>query len=98
MAKSNETLETEIALLTQFNQDIVRPFIEEQKKHNATIIKKLEDLDYVHRTEFNEHKEEVQKSFRELKRRTWVQNSLSAMFGAILALLISYVFKDLIRG
>lgn len=39
--------------------------------------------------------EDVKKDVQSLKKKTWVQNTLSAVFGAVLALLTAYAFSGL---
>lgn len=38
---------------------------------------------------------DVKEGVQSLKRKTWVQNTLSAIFGAVLALLIAYAFNGI---
>lgn len=39
--------------------------------------------------------EDVKVDVQSLKKKTWVQNTLSAVFGAVLALLIAYAFNGI---
>jgi len=39
--------------------------------------------------------EDVKNDIKLLKKKTWVQNTLSAILGAILTILIAYVFNDI---
>lgn len=80
-------LQTDVALLKQFNEKVAEPSL---KKIQVA----LEGLDYVHRAEFEEYKEGVNIRFNESKRRTWVQNTLSAIAGAVLTILATYAISD----
>lgn len=39
--------------------------------------------------------DDVKSDIQSLKKKTWVQNTLSAILGAVLTLLIAYVFNDI---
>lgn len=41
---------------------------------------------------------DVKKDVRALQKRTWVQNTLSAILGAVLALLTAYAFNGIFNG
>ena len=90
-------LQTDIALLKQFNADVVRPSLEDLKETQKQIQEALEKLDYVSRNEFSEYKLEVEQRFKESRKRTWLQNTLSAIAGAVLTMLATYFIKDLLN-
>lgn len=90
-------LQTDIALLKQFNADVVRPSLEDLKDTQRQIQEALEKLDYISRSEFHEHKVEIDRRFKEARKRTWLQNTLSAIAGAVLTLLATYFIKDLLN-
>jgi len=83
-------LQTDVALLKQFNEKVVEPTLKD-------INQKLDNLQFVPIHEFEEHKTEINKRFSEIKRRSWIQNTLSAVFGAILTLLATYFVRDLMN-
>jgi hypothetical protein len=65
-------------------------------KGDITEIKELlKDMKdgYVPRHEYTTFKDEVNVKFQEMKRRTWVQNTLSAVAGVVLALLTTSWFN-----
>lgn len=39
--------------------------------------------------------EDVKSDIQSLKKKTWVQNTLSAILGAVIALLVAYAFNDI---
>lgn len=41
--------------------------------------------------------EEVKKDVNSLQKRTWIQNTLSAILGAVLALLTAFAFNNIIQ-
>lgn len=81
-------LQTDVALLKQFNEKFVEPSLK-------NINQKLDSLQFVSISEFEEHKLEVEKKFTELKQRSWVQNTVSAVFGAILTITVTYILRDI---
>ena len=81
-------LQTDVALLKQFNEKVTEPTLKE-------IAQKLDSLNFVSLAEFEEHKIDIDKRFIEMKKRNWVQNTVSAMFGAFLTLLLSYFVRDI---
>lgn len=82
-------LQTDVALLKQFNEKFVEPAL---KRIDA----KLDGLPFVPLEVFDDYKEEVNDKFKALNKRTWLQNTLSAIAGAVLTLLITYFIGDLI--
>ena len=100
MPKSTETLETEVALLSQFNTEVVKPFIEEQRKHNQMILSKLENLDYIHRKEYETDQGVWREKFLEIEKRvtkrSWLQSTLASAFAVMLTLLVTYFIKDIL--
>lgn len=42
--------------------------------------------------------EDIKEDVRSLKKKTWIQNTLSAVFGAVLALLTAYAFNGIFNG
>lgn len=113
---SKPNLETQVALLNQFNETVVMPFIKETKEVQSKMLERLESLDYVHRDEyeehkleaernrtqaykdFNDHKKEVKEEFSKQSKSRFIQNTLAALFGAILAFLSQYALKDILGG
>ena len=83
-------LQTDVALLKQFNEKFVEPSL---KRIDA----KLDSLSYVTVDDFEEHKSDVNRRFKELAKKTWLQNTLSAIAGAVLTLLATYFVKDLLN-
>lgn len=83
-------LQTDVALLKQFNEKVVEPTLRD-------INTKLDNLSYVTQAEFEEHKSDIDQRFKEAKKRTWLQNTLSAIAGAVLTLLATYFIKDLLN-
>ena len=81
-------LQTDVALLKQFNEKFVEPSLK-------NINQKLDSLQFVSTAEFEEHKIEVEKKFSELKQRSWVQNTVSAIFGAFLTIIVTYIIRDI---
>ena len=127
MKPDQPTLETQVALLSQFNTTVVMPFIKETKEVQAKMLERLEGLDYVHRHEYEEHKhdgeleakqiietlrqhqtqaykdfndykKEIKEEFSKQSKSRFIQNTLAALFGAILAFLSQYAFKDILGG
>lgn len=80
-------LQTDVALLKQFNEKVVEPTLRD-------INAKLDNLSYVTQAEFEEHKIEINQRFKETRKRTWVQNTVSAIFGAILTIIVTYIIRD----
>lgn len=83
-------LQTDVALLKQFNEKFVEPSL---KRIDA----KLDSLSYVTVDDFEEHKSDMNRRFKELSKKTWLQNTLSAIAGAVLTLLATYFVKDLLN-
>lgn len=83
-------MQTDIALLKQSYEKIVEPTLRD-------INTKLDNLSYVTQVEFEEHKVDVDRRFRDSLKRTWLQNTLSAIAGAVLTLLATYFIKDLLN-
>lgn len=83
-------MQTDIALLKQSYEKIVEPTLRD-------INTKLDNLSYVTHGEFEEHRADIDQRFKEVRKRTWVQNTLSAIAGAVLTLLATYFIKDLLN-
>lgn len=84
-------LQTDVALLKQFNEKVAEPTFKDIQTTQKEIKEALQNLDHVTHSDFDVYKVEVDKRFRELNRRTWVQNTLSATAGALLAALVTYI-------
>lgn len=48
---------------------------------------------FVKQKDFDEYKDEISEKFQEVKRRTWIQNTLSAVAGVVLTLLVTNWFN-----
>lgn len=89
MTKLNTELERLVAVETKL--DIV---IDQQKK----LVDKFDELvtSYVHRNEYEETTRQLEKKIEDTKRKnafqTWITGTLSAILGAILAILIKAYF------
>lgn len=83
-------LQTDVALLKQFNEKFVEPSL---KRIDA----KLDGLAYVTQEQFDEHRAEIDAKFKEVKRHGYVRNLLSAVFGAVITLLASDFIRNIIN-
>lgn len=90
-------LQTDVALLKQFNEKVAEPTFKDIQNTQKDIKNALENLSYVPVSDFEDYKSEINERFKEMKRRTWVQNTMSATIGVILTLLITYVINDLLN-
>lgn len=99
------SLQTDIALLKQFNEKVAEPTFKDIQDTQKKIQTALEQLDYVHNETFAEYKAEaeaqrladiadVKEQFNEARKRTWIQNTLSALAGAVLVMLTNYALND----
>lgn len=61
--ESTPAIETQVALLNQFNKDVVRPALDDLKETQKKIQQSLEALDFVHKSDFVEYKIEVEQQF-----------------------------------
>ena len=68
-------------------------YMKEDMTEIKSLLKDLKD-GFVPRNEFLDFKTETHAKFVELKRRTWVQNTLSAVAGVVLTLLTTNWFKQ----
>lgn len=68
-------------------------------KQQDVITRKLDSLtnNFVTKEHFAEIEDKIFDEIREIKGRRWVQNTLSAILGVVLTLLVTYVINDLIR-
>lgn len=68
-------------------------------KQQEVITRKLDSLtnNFVTKEHFAEIEDKIFDEIREIKGRRWVQNTLSAILGVVLTLLVTYVINDLIR-
>lgn len=82
-------LQIDVALLKQSYDKVVEPTL---KRIDA----KLDSLAYVTIEDFEEYKVNVNQRLKEMSKKTWLQNTLSAIAGAVLTLLATYFVKDLI--
>lgn len=102
-------MQMDIALLKQSYEKIVEPTLKnivfkldhfDVIHHNEYEEHKLEAER--NRTEayknFNDYKKEVKEEFRKQSKSRFIQNTLAALFGAILAFLSQYAFKDMLGG
>lgn len=48
--------------------------------------------------DFNDYKKEIKEEFSKQSKSRFIQNTLAALFGAILAFLSQYAFKDILGG
>lgn len=98
-SKQPQSLETQVALLSQFNEETVKPFIKEQRDTNKEILNKLDSLDYLPRSEFAEYKLEMDQEMTELRKevrkRDWRLHTLTAAATLVGTLLVTYVMNDL---
>jgi hypothetical protein len=62
------------------------------KEEHAAITKKIDET----KLELEQDIAQVSGEVKALNRKRWIQNTLSAILGAILTLLISYAFLDLL--
>jgi len=85
------SLSTDVALLKQFNEKVAEPTFKDIQQTQKEIKEALATLDHVTRKDFEEYKTQVDDRFTEVKRRNWVQNTLSAIMGALLSALITYI-------
>lgn len=83
IAKTTNQLVTSVALLQQSNEDIIKPALK-------NITQKLDLLNFY-------TKEEVDNKLKNLQKKRWYENTLSASMGVILALAITY-FWNLFLG
>lgn len=94
-------LQTDVALLKQFNEKVVEPTL---KSINA----KLDSMQFVQITTFEEHKDDVEKrfdehrsfveeKFRELKKSGFIRNTLAGLFGAVITLLATNLISNIIN-
>lgn len=88
IVKLNETLAQHYMTKAEANS------LEKQAtlEHNAIKLK-IEET----RTELDADIISVRTEIKDLKKRNWVQNTLSAIAGALLALATAYIFNDIIR-
>lgn len=97
-SKQPQSLETQVALLSQFNVEVVKPFIEETRTSQKAILDKLDSLDYLPRSEFVEYKAVIEQDMadlrKEVRKRDWRHNTLSAAAGIVFTLLVTYVVAD----
>lgn len=71
----------------------------EQVQHTATTEhKRIEDKIDATRTDLEDDVKTIRTEIKSMKTNRWVQNTLSAILGVILTLLVSYAFKDIIGG
>lgn len=71
----------------------------EQIQHTATTEhKRIEDKIDATRTDLEDDVKTIRTEIKSMKTNRWVQNTLSAILGVILTLLVSYAFKDIIGG
>ncbi|UNQ40958.1 hypothetical protein MPC38_06820 [Prescottella equi] len=82
LAQDVSGLKTDIALLKQSNEKVVEPALKQ-------INQKLDSMAYVTIADFEKYKKEARK-------RSWRENSLSAVAGVLLTLLINYIWQDII--
>ena len=83
IAKTTNQLVTSVALLQQSNEDIIKPALK-------NITQKLDLLNFY-------TKEEVDNKLKNLQKKRWYENTLSASVGVILALIVTY-FWNLFLG
>lgn len=83
IAKTTNQLVTSVALLQQSNEDIIKPALK-------NITQKLDLLNFY-------TKEEVDNKLKNLQKKRWYENTLSASMGVILALIVTY-FWNLFLG
>lgn len=69
-------------------------YMKEDMVELKNLVKELKD-GYVTRQEFEEFRTETDKRFNETKRRTWLQNTLSA--GAVLTLVATYAISEILN-
>jgi len=99
MAESNEVktarLEVKVEELTSqiVKIDAKVDAVLERLDKMAIVENELKDL----KDEFKEHKKENDKRFDEFKKRNWVQNTLSAILGAVLSLLVAYAVNNIFK-
>jgi hypothetical protein len=84
-------LQTDVALLKQFNEKVAEPTFKDIQTTQKEIKDALVNLDHVSHGDFDQYKVEIDKRFRDLNRRTWLQNTMSAAAGALLSGLITYI-------
>ena len=68
-------------------------YLKEDMTEIKALLKDMKD-GYVPRAEYTNFKDEINLKFQEMKRRTWVQNTLSAVAGVVLTLLTTNWFKQ----
>lgn len=78
---------TDVALLKQAHEKVVEPSLKEIKET-------LNSLSFVTLKQFEDFQDEVDERFKESRKRTWVQNTVSAIFGAILTIIVTYIIRD----
>ena len=83
IAKTTNQLVTSVALLQQSNEDIIKPALK-------NITQKLDLLNFY-------TKEEVDNKLKNIQKKRWYENTLSASMGVILALIVTY-FWNLFLG
>lgn len=95
------TIETQVALLDQFNREVVKPFIEETRELQKSIKDSLDNLDYVSKSEHDNDMANVKQALvkleNDVRKRDWLRNTLSAILGVVLTLLVTYVITDLLN-
>ena len=89
LERSVSTIKTDVALQKQFNEKVVEPAL-------SGIQETLRNLAYLPITDFAAYKEEVDKKFKAMQRRSWKENTLSATFGAILTALLMIIVTNLL--
>lgn len=76
-------LQTNVALLQQSSEKVIEPSL-------AAINKKLDGMSYVTVADFEEYKQEASK-------RSWRENTVSAVFGSMLTLVVAFMFDYLVK-
>lgn len=79
-------LKTDVALLKQFNTKVAEPALKEIKET-------LKSFSYVTESDLKEYKEEIDGRFKELRKKSWKENTLSAVFGSILTAIIAFFIR-----
>lgn len=90
LKKDVASLKTDVALLKQSNEKVVEPALE-------SINTKLDTMSYVPIKEFVEYQKSVNSRFAELRKRSWRENTISAVFGSLLTLIVAFIFDDLMK-
>ncbi|ODR25329.1 hypothetical protein [Mycolicibacterium porcinum] len=102
MTKQPQSIETQVALLSQFNVEVVKPFIEETRSTQKAILDKLDSLDYVPRSEFVEYKlqqeQEMTELQKEVRKRDWRTHTLTSAVTLVATLITTYVINDIFGG